>query len=160
MKSYNSVRLFFLSGVFLLLTLTAAAQIVKGQVVYVSDGDTFHLLSENGEKIKIRVAEIDCPERAQAYGLEAKEFVMNEVKGQTVELVIIGTDRFERPLGRVLYGGKDLSEELVKHGFAWHYKQYSSDKQLAKLEQEARAKKVGLWKDPSPVAPWEFRKRK
>ena len=157
--TYNSVRFFFLSGVFLLLTLTAAAQIVKGQVVYVSDGDTFHLKPESGEKIKVRVADIDCPETTQAYGLEAKEFVMNQVKGKVVELVIIDTDRYGRKVARVLYGGKDLSEELVRNGYAWHYKQYSSDKQLAKLEQEARVKKLGLWKDPSPVAPWEFRKR-
>jgi micrococcal nuclease len=53
-----------------------------------------------------------------------------------------------------------VNEELLKRGMAWHYKNYNKDEKLAKLEEEARRKKVGLWVMESAVAPWEFRKNK
>ena len=52
-----------------------------------------------------------------------------------------------------------LNRELVKHGFAWHYKQYSDSQQLADDEDNARLKKLGLWGGShKPIAPWDWRK--
>jgi micrococcal nuclease len=126
------------------------------RISYVSDGDTFHGTLADGSKIKIRLAEVDCPESTQAYGLEAKEFSLRQIKDKQV---VADTDQYGRTVGRVKYGeGKDLSEELVRNGLAWHFTRYSSDATLARLEKEARAKKIGLWKDKNPVAPWDYRK--
>lgn len=133
---------------------------LTGKAVYFSDGDTFHLLPANGEKVKVRVADIDCPERAQPFGLEAKEFVMNQLKDKEITINIKETDRYGRKVARVIYDGKDLSEELVKHGFAWHYKRYSNDPELAELEQLARKDKLNIWSKPKPVPPWDYRKNK
>jgi len=60
----------------------------------------------------------------------------------------------------VFVGSIDLNKELLKAGLAWHYKQYSRNPELAKLEFEARSKKLGLWVEPNSVAPWEWRKKK
>jgi len=53
-----------------------------------------------------------------------------------------------------------INQEMVKRGMAWHFKKYSSDPLYAQLEIRARANKIGLWKLPHPVPPWEWRKSK
>lgn len=62
------------------LSFGVQAQIIKGKVTYVSDGDTFHLLSESSEKIKVRVEGVDCPERNQPFGLEVKNLCSPKLK--------------------------------------------------------------------------------
>lgn len=133
---------------------------ITGKVTYVSDGDTFHLITSEGKKIKVRVADIDCPEKSQAYGLEAKAFVLGEIKHKQVELLVKDTDRYGRKIAFVKYDGKDLSEQLLKNGYAWHYKKYSNLASLAVLELFARSAKLGLWKESNVLAPWEYRKLK
>jgi micrococcal nuclease len=144
----------------LFISLFLSAQELKGIAVYISDGDTFHFLSSAQEKIRVRIADIDCPEQLQPYGLEAKDFVLNEIKGKEIDINIISTDRNGRKIAIVYYEGKNLSEELIKKGFAWHYTKYSKDPFLTELEQLAKESKIGLWADPASIAPWEFRKRK
>lgn len=138
----------------------AAGQGVTGKVVYVSDGDTFHMQLDQGGKLKIRVADIDCPESTQSYGLEAKEFVVNAIKDTKVTLRIVSTDRYGRKIARVFYQGKDLSEELIKNGLAWHYVHYSKDPKLASLEREAREAGLNIWSEKKPIPPWEYRRNK
>lgn len=149
------ILLFF----FILLPGIGLSQIT-GKVTYVSDGDTFHLITSEGNKIKVRVADIDCPERSQDYGLEAKEFVVREIKDKTVSLQIKETDRYRRKVAFVTYSGKDLSEELLKNGLAWHYKRYSNKEYLGNLEMIAKESGKGLWSVANPIAPWEWRKQK
>lgn len=147
----------FLLFLFIIFHFAAYAQL-SGKVSYVSDGDTFHLITAAGEKIKVRVADIDCPERTQAFGLEAKAFTMKEINGLTVQLVVKETDRYGRKVAFVKYLNKDLSEQLLKAGLAWHYKKYSTLDAFADLENKARITKAGLWSDPSPIPPWDYRK--
>ncbi|WP_187696333.1 thermonuclease family protein [Xanthovirga aplysinae] len=127
-------------------------------MTYISDGDTFHLITASGEKHKIRVEGIDCPETSQAFGLEAKEFVMKEIKGHEITVRTSTTDRYGRLIARVLYQNKDLSQELIKNGLAWHYKFFSKDSTLANLEIMEREKKAGLLQSKNPIAPWEYGK--
>src|SRR5204863_9992087 len=65
--------------------------------------------------------------------------------------------RFPEGLGRPLTDGLDVNAEQVKRGMAWVYLQYSQDAKLIALEREARAAKLGLWQQPDPVAPWQWR---
>ncbi|HNP08092.1 MAG TPA: thermonuclease family protein [Cyclobacteriaceae bacterium] len=131
---------------------------ISGTVTYVSDGDTFHLITESGNKIKVRVADIDCPESTQEYGLEAKQFTNQAIKGKQVALTIKQTDRYGRKVAFVTYDGKDLSQQLLKHGLAWHYKRYSILAKYAQMEDSARYNKIGLWQSKNPMAPWDYRK--
>jgi endonuclease YncB( thermonuclease family) len=57
----------------------------------------------------------------------------------------------------VLVNGTDVNREMVATGNAWHYAAYSKDTSLAQLQADARGKQIGLWAQPSPVAPWQFR---
>lgn len=143
----------------LLAPMLCLAQI-KGKVVKVKDGDTVVVLDQNLKEHTIRVADIDCPEYKQPFSRVAKEFTSDAVYFQEVEIISKGQDRYGRTIGYVRYGnGLDLSEELLKNGYAWQYKLYSQDKDLAALEAFAKEGKLGLWADKSPIPPWEWRRQ-
>ena len=74
------------------------------------------------------------------------------------EVDSVGKDRYGRTIAWIYVNGVSLNKELLKAGLAWHYKRYSKDRDLAILEAEARAKKIGLWSDPNPIPPWEWRR--
>jgi len=132
-------------------------QTLIGKVIAIKDGDTIEMLVDS-LPLRIRLAYIDCPEKNQAFGQKAKQFSSDLCFGKIVKAVKTDTDRYGRTIAFVyLPDGRCLNNELLKNGFAWHYKKYSQDKTLAQLENTARANKLGLWLDPNPVAPWEFR---
>lgn len=141
-------------------TLEALPAEFSGKVIGVADGDTITVL-DGTSQIKIRLNGVDCPEKAQAFGTKAKQFTSSLVFGQTVTIRAKEKDRYGRTVGDVvLSDGRILNHELVRSGLAWWYQKYApSDTVLRGLEAEARAAKVGLWADPNPVAPWEFRRR-
>ncbi len=128
------------------------------KVVGVSDGDTVTVL-HNGKGERIRLHGIDCPEKRQAFGKRAKQFTSKLVFGETVTVQVVDRDRYGRTVGVVLLpDGRSLNHELVKAGFAWWYWRYTPDDEtLAQLEREAWGAKRGLWADPEPVPPWEWR---
>jgi len=142
-----------------LLALLTTFSNFTGKVVAVLDGDTIEVLTEDKQTVRIRLSNIDCPEKSQAYGMKAKQYTASLCFSKTVKVVSFGEDRYGRTLANVvLEDGKILNEELLKHGFAWHYKRYSTDSKLADFETKAKTAKLGLWADPNPIAPWEFRK--
>lgn len=139
---------------------TEAPTVPGDRVVGVKDGDTFELL-RNGQTITVRLLGIDTPEKNQAYGQRAKQFASDLAFGKNVRLIEHNKDRYGRTVGTIILpDGRNLNEELVREGFAWHYTAYSKDKTLANLEADARRFKRGLWQDPNPIAPWDFRKQK
>ncbi len=140
-----------------LICLSFAAPI-KGKVIAIKDGDTIEVLYQ-GKPLRVRLQGIDCPERNQDFGQKAKQFASDFCFNRQVEIVVFGKDRYGRTLGEVLLmDGRSLNQELVKAGLAWHYKAYSKDKVLADMEILARHEAVGLWVQPNPIAPWDFRK--
>lgn len=131
---------------------------IKGKVIGIKDGDTVEIL-EGKTKIKVRLFGIDCPEQHQDFGQKAKAFTSDMCFGKEVKVLVKGKDYFGRTLAElVLPNGKNLNQELVKEGMAWHFKKYSSSKILEKLQSEAKSKKIGLWSHANPIPPWEFRK--
>ncbi len=132
----------------------------EGKVVGVSDGDTVTVMRD-GKGERIRVYGVDAPESRQAYGQRAKQFASDLVFGKTVRVERIDTDRYGRTVARIHVAGKCLSEELVRYGYAWVYSQYCKIPECRDwkaLETAARSKRVGLWADPNPVPPWEYRR--
>jgi endonuclease YncB( thermonuclease family) len=142
-----------------LVPLLAYAEQFTGKVVGISDGDTISVLRD-GKAVKVRLHGIDTPEKAQAFGTQARQFTGELVFQQTVTVAIRDTDRYGRLVGEVLLpDGRSLNQELVKAGMAWWYRQYAPhDTTLAQLEAEARTAKRGLWADATPIPPWEWRK--
>ncbi len=132
----------------------------EGKCVGVSDGDTIKVMHEE-EAERIRLYGIDCPERGQAYGQKAKQFTSDMTFGKIVDVLPVDTDRYGRTVGWVHVGGRNLNHDLVGVGLAWHYKQYAPDNpELKKFQAEAQKGKRGLWGDPKPIAPWEYRRSK
>lgn len=145
---------------FSLFTLVCVSQTIIGTVVGITDGDTFKLLENDTILHRIRVANIDCPERKQPFSKKAKEFTSNAIFNKKIKIEVLNSDRFGRLIAQVYYDSLILSAELVKNGYAWHYTKYSNDSTLIELENQARKFKRGLWQDKSAMPPWEWRKRK
>ena len=143
-----------------MIPAAAAAETLTGHVVYVSDGDTLLLRTPAGKKEWIRLAEIDAPEKDQPGGLEAKEALMQWVKGRTVEVDYGHRDGYGRLIGRLRHDGKYLNAEMVRSGHAWVYRRYSDYPALLRYEQEAKSRRLGLWSGPIPTPPWKWRRRK
>ena len=131
----------------------------QAKVVGIKDGDTFKVLYNNSE-ITIRLNHIDCPEKNQPYGKNAKWKASELCFGKIVKIVSNGKkDRYKRLIAEVYFNNININKELVKNGLAWHFKKYSSDVEYAKIERQARKSKVGLWKEKNPIAPWDWRKK-
>ncbi|MGF7073655.1 thermonuclease family protein [Mucilaginibacter sp. 3215] len=131
------------------------------KVVKIKDGDTLGLLTGDNQQVTVRLAEIDCPEKSQAFGQAAKKFTSDLCFGKEVKLIGNEHDRYGRTVAQVvLIDGTNINYELVKNGYAWQYKAYSKNTELAALEQQAREDKLGLWQDANPTPPWDFRREK
>jgi endonuclease YncB( thermonuclease family) len=115
-----------------------------GKVVGISDGDTITVLDASKQQHKIRLEGIDAPESHQAFGARAKQELSSLVFGKEVRVDIRGRDQYGRELGHISVGDLWINRDLVAAGFAWHFKQYSSDSYLAAAEVKARASKAGL----------------
>lgn len=132
----------------------------EGKITAVKDGDTFKVFAD-GKETTIRLAHIDAPEKKQPFSNNAKHLASGLCFGKTVKIVSDGTiDRYKRLVAEVYVGTKCINQELVRQGLAWHYKKYSKSTLYANLETKAQEKKVGLWIDKKPTAPWEWRKLK
>jgi len=140
-----------------LMTVFGQAQEITGKVVGVHDGDTITLLTAEKEQVKVRLEGIDAPELKQAFGNASKQSLSDMVFGNLVRLEVAGKDKYRRTLGHVFVGETLVNLAQVKRGFAWHYKKYSKDAELGEAEAKAREAHLGLWKDASPVAPWDWR---
>jgi endonuclease YncB( thermonuclease family) len=127
-------------------------------VVGVSDGDTITVLVGK-RPIKIRLEGIDAPEAKQSFGNRSKQALSDLVFGKEVLVTKTGQDRYGRSLGFVSTGGIDFNAKMLQDVWAWHYKKYNFDSKVAELELQARAAKRGLWSEPNPLAPWDFRDR-
>ena len=112
------------------------------------------------EVYKIRLTEIDAPERDQPYGNNSTEYLKSLLKDGRVDVDISGTDRYGRKLGRLYWRGIDINRELVSAGYAWVYDQYVTDNSFYENQSKARNLKKGLWQDKSPLEPWNWRKLK
>ncbi|SED98152.1 thermonuclease family protein [Pseudomonas anguilliseptica] len=153
-------RLILLPALLLLACCSAIAAPVTCKVVAISDGDTLTCLTAERTQIKVRLAEIDTPEKAQPYGQKSKAALSALVFGKQVTLATQAKDRYGRIVARVSAGGQDANREMVRLGAAWVYRQYSKDKSLLAVEAEAQASRRGLWALPQAdiVPPWEWRK--
>ena len=139
-----------------LALLFLAPDSFSARCIGVKDGDTIEILRDQSS-IKVRLEGVDCPELGQDFSQKAKQFTSGLVFGKTAEIRPIGTDRYGRLIARVIVDGKDVSEQLLMAGLAWHFKKYNKDQNLAELERKASEHRVGLWSLSHPTAPWDHR---
>jgi len=145
------------------MLLAADPATITGKVVSVVDGDTIHLLTtdQTGKKKerRIRLVEIDAPEQKQPFGQKSKQALSGKIFGKVVEVNITGQDRYARDLGTIFLDDLNINRWMVEDGWAWQYTQYSKSKPLKAAQDQAKQERRGLWADPNPVPPWEWRKR-
>lgn len=134
-------------------------QIFTGKVVKIVDGDTFDMLTPADSIVRIRLQGIDCPERRQDFYQKAKDFLGSLIFEKEVVCTYLKTDRNKRIIGDVYVGKQHVNLLMVQEGYAWHYKKYSSDPELAEAEVKARNEKRGLWAVQNSIPPWEFRQK-
>jgi len=143
----------------LLLLLAAAPAIeFEGRVVAIIDGDTVGVMRA-GREVRIRLHGIDAPEKRQAYGRRAQDYLGEMIFKQTVRVVIRSKDRYGRSVADLYLGSKHVNQEMVRAGMAWWFRRYAPrDTELRELEERAREAGIGLWADANAIAPWNFRK--
>lgn len=145
-----------------LLAIPATCFSWPAKVVSVADGDTITVL-HNDQKKEIRLYGIDCPEKEQSHGEQAKALTTALVSGRNVDVEQKDIDRYDRVVGLVKVDGQSLSELIVQNGYAWVYTKYCKEKFCAdwvKLESVAKQQKKGIWQDSVAVPPWEWRAAK
>jgi len=142
----------------LLLFLASCSETPESaRVVRIADGDTITVLYADNTQEKIRLYGIDCPERTQPFGRKARQYTSSLVFGKPVTIRSMDRDRYGRNVAWIYIGDTSLNAELVRAGYAWHYRKHSNDPMLQRLENEARKDGRGLWRDPAPVPPWKYR---
>lgn len=153
----------FLAVLLLLLPLPGETRNYKtAKVEKIIDGDTI-VVKYKEQKVKVRLWGIDTPEYYQAYSKVAKKYTAQLVGNATVRLEVKDWDDYGRMVAIVTMGDKRLlNEELLKAGLAWVHIYYCKEVICDKwygYERQARQKKIGLWRDKSPIAPWVWKRK-
>lgn len=149
-------------GTLFLFSALAHGETISGRAVAVADGDTLTVLQDH-EQFKIRVSGIDAPEKKQAFGSRSKKGLSDCAFGKEVVVEWRKRDKYGRVVGKVFADGADCGLEQIKSGLAWHYKKFEKEQlpedrtSYARAETEARVSSIGLWAEPDPIPPWEWR---
>ncbi|WON72891.1 thermonuclease family protein [Nitrosospira sp. Is2] len=133
----------------------AQAETFNGRVVGIADGDTLTVLTASKQQHRIRLAEIDAPEKSQPFGSKSKQSLSDLCFGKEAEISSRVKDRYQRIVARVKCAGVDANAEQVSRGMAWVYRRYAKDHDLYVLEHVAKVEKLGLWAGSSPTPPWQ-----
>ena len=129
------------------------------RVTGIADSDTI-LVEIDWQPVRLRLAQIDAPEKAQPFGRRSEQSLRELVGKRDVQLSWRALDRYGRRIAQISVDGLDVNAEQVRRGFAWVYRKHSNDAALIRLEQQAQADRVGLWADAHPIPPWEWRASK
>jgi endonuclease YncB( thermonuclease family) len=151
-----------LAAASLLLTLAVCAQArsFEGVVTHVTDGDTLWVRpAAGGAPRQVRLQGIDAPEICQAFGVSSRNALAAHVLHRHVAVNSRARDTYQRVLGRVSMNGEDLGAWLVSRGLAWSDRFRHHPGPYGSQEAHARAARLGLWADGTPMLPREFRKR-
>ena len=168
-EKYNSKAFVtrLIQGLILMVVLclsVAHAEVIEGRVVRIVDGDTI-VVELQRVRHKVRLSGIDTPERNQPWGDSATREMRRLVAGKGVAVDWYKRDRWGRLIGNVFVDGQDVGLLMVERGMAWHFKRYADEQTPADRDAYSAAEKAaqgarrGLWSDPEPVPPWEWRKR-
>jgi micrococcal nuclease len=127
-------------------------------ITHFYDGDTVKI-DDGQRQYKLRITDIDAPERNQRYGKQARRTLMKLCKDAEIEVAFTGIDKYQRDLGYLTCNTIPVSQYMIEQGYAWFNVRYSSNWSLQVIENEARAARRGLWKQKKPMPPWEWRQK-
>ena len=154
------MRRLLLSFPFLAVFGAAAAETIEGKVVAVSDGDSLTIVGKDAKRRRVRLAEVDAPERKQPFGAESRKSLAAICLQKTAAVETIRTDDYQRLVAKVNCAGVDANTEQVRRGMAWVVAgTLLPNSPLPEMEANARLRGIGLWAGEKPEPPWEWRKR-
>lgn len=145
---------------FLFLALHAEAKTITGTVTRITDGDTVTFTSNTGGHFKVRLNAIDAPEKKQPFNKASRRSLAKLCLNQSATVITNKQDKYGRSIGDLFCNGVSANQYQVQHGYAWVFRKYSQEQRLLALESNAHHSYIGLWSDPSPIPPWEWRKAK
>lgn len=160
MKRWFALCLLFIASA---IAPFALADTLTGIVFVVIDGDTVlfrpdHYRDTSRAFVKIRLADIDAPEKDQPFGEAATHALTTLVLNQRVEIDTVAIDKYGRTIARIRKGTMQVNVELVRRGFAWAYTRSRRDSALMVAQHEARSARRGLWQGAAPTPPWAWRR--
>ena len=154
---YKCFKMLFVALIVFAPCVLSAETTLYGKVVRIIDGDTFDLIVNGKTNFRIRLKDIDCPEKGQDFYTVCKQALSDYIFNQEVRVIYEKRDRNGRIIGTVFYKQVNVNRIMVQEGYAWHFKKYSSDNLFSEAETQAKKAKRGLWVQPKPIAPWNFR---
>lgn len=140
------------------LNLSSFSAAAAPIITHFYDGDTVKI-DDGQRQYKLRITDIDAPERNQRYGKQARRALMKLCKQADIHVTFTGIDKYQRELGYLTCNNTSVSESLIEQGYAWFNVRYSSNWALQAAENEARQARRGLWKQKNPMPPWEWRQK-
>ncbi len=143
---------------FLSVKSYAGATNLTPQITYFYDGDTVKIKDAFSE-YKLRLTDIDAPERNQIYGKTSRRALIQFCENADVKVFVMGVDRYQRKLGKLICNDQDASIYMLKNGHAWFNRHYSMDYMLDVIEQASRRDQLGLWQRKNPTPPWQWRQK-
>lgn len=147
----------YLVGLLCCIALGAQAETFTAKVIAVLDGDTVLILRE-GRTTKVRLANIDAPEKGQDFGRQSRASLLEMLGKRQVQIDTQAVDQYGRIVGMISVAGRNINQEQVRRGMAWGYSHYHSDKAHLALQSEAQQARRGLWAQDRPQPPWQWRK--
>jgi len=150
--------LWFLVALLPLVASAAMGQTLFGKVTRVVDGDTVAFKIHKGPVEKVRLADIDTPERDQPWGTEATTALRQWSMSKPARIEVLDTDRYGRLVATLWVDDENINRRLVKEGHAWVYRKYLRDTSLINLEARAKSSRTGLWSSKAVIKPSDWRR--
>lgn len=128
------------------------------RLISVADGDTLKV-EHFGRETALRLYRIDAPEKDQAFGAEAKQYLFDVVSTAQLTFVDTKQDSYRRDVVKLYANGEDVQLMMLRAGLAWVDPRYSTPWQYTAAFAEAQRKRVGLWVQRNPTHPSQHRHR-
>lgn len=141
-----------------LLCLNLSANEITGKVIKIADGDTLTILDRSQQQHRVRLSQIDAPEKSQAFGQQSKQSLSGMCFGKNAIVNVEDQDRYGRIVGTVNCNGINANLSQVGSGMAWVYDSFVKDQNYYSIQKAAKANQRGLWFEQHPTPPWEYRK--
>lgn len=144
-------------------------QWAQGTLRRVQDGDSLIIRGADGLDYTLRLSGIDAPERSQPFANRARQHLQALTAGKTLSYLATKRDQYGRLVALLRAGAPqelDVNQAMLDAGLAWYFRRYESDLPAAMrapyraAEAAARKARRGLWSEPNPQAPWDFRRQK
>ena len=151
----NSVLIFCL---LILKASDAHSEQFVAKVNRVIDGDTVVVATDEGKSVRIRMSDIDAPEKDQPWGPEATQALCVLIQDKTVLVIAVDTDRYGRVVATLFDADKNINRAMVEQGHAWVYRRYLRDTSLLNIESSAKSEQIGLWHNEMAIEPRIWRR--